>query len=158
MQNIIFTSQASADGPCKQLGPTVEEVANDYSDNLKVCKMDVDLIFPQLISLKRIDSMQLKTHHLIYIPAQYEPWGDLKKPNPSFKISKTPPPYISIPSEALCLKIIGIWAHLHGLIGLLRKLEVVPAKLIEMPDAPFMAVNKINEDLDLYLSKFIRNI
>jgi hypothetical protein len=44
------------------------------------------------------------------------------------------------------------------LIGLLRKLEVVPAKLIEMPDAPFMAVNKINEDLDLYLSKFIRNI
>ena len=29
-------------GPCKQLGPTVEEVANDYSDNLKVCKMDVD--------------------------------------------------------------------------------------------------------------------
>jgi hypothetical protein len=55
-------------------------------------------------------------------------------------------------------KCIGIWAHLHGLIGLLRKLEVVPAKLIEMPDAPFMAVNKINEDLDLYLSKFIRNI
>ena len=30
-------------GPCKQLGPTVEEIANDYSDNLKVCKMDVDL-------------------------------------------------------------------------------------------------------------------
>tara|TARA_Y200000002_G_scaffold24786_1_gene18710 strand:- start:1130 stop:1453 length:324 start_codon:yes stop_codon:yes gene_type:complete len=29
-------------GPCKQLGPTVEEVANEYSDNLKVCKMDVD--------------------------------------------------------------------------------------------------------------------
>ena len=55
-------------------------------------------------------------------------------------------------------KCIDIWAHLHGLIGLLRKLEVVPAKLIEMPDAPFMAVNKINEDLDLYLSKFIRNI
>lgn len=29
-------------GPCKQLGPTVEEVASEYSDQIKVCKMDVD--------------------------------------------------------------------------------------------------------------------
>ena len=29
-------------GPCKQLGPTVEEVAREYSDQIKVCKMDVD--------------------------------------------------------------------------------------------------------------------
>ena len=29
-------------GPCKQLGPTVEEVAGEYSDQIKVCKMDVD--------------------------------------------------------------------------------------------------------------------
>jgi|TARA_B100000900_G_scaffold268002_1_gene228823 thioredoxin 1 len=29
-------------GPCKQLGPTVEEVANEYTETLKVCKMDVD--------------------------------------------------------------------------------------------------------------------
>ena len=29
-------------GPCKQLGPTVEEVASEYSEQIKVCKMDVD--------------------------------------------------------------------------------------------------------------------
>ena len=29
-------------GPCKQLSPTVEEVASEQKDNLKVCKMDVD--------------------------------------------------------------------------------------------------------------------
>ena len=55
-------------------------------------------------------------------------------------------------------KCIDIWAHLHGLVGLLRKLEVVPAKLVEMPDTPFIAVNKINEDLDGYLKRFIKNI
>ena len=29
-------------GPCKQLGPTVEEVASEYSEQIKVCNMDVD--------------------------------------------------------------------------------------------------------------------
>ena len=29
-------------GPCKQLGPTVEEIANENTSSLKVCKMDVD--------------------------------------------------------------------------------------------------------------------
>ena len=29
-------------GPCKQLSPTVEEVAVENQDKLKVCKMDVD--------------------------------------------------------------------------------------------------------------------
>lgn len=29
-------------GPCKQLGPTVEEVASEKSETIKVCKMDVD--------------------------------------------------------------------------------------------------------------------
>ena len=29
-------------GPCKQLAPTVEEVANDMAGSVKVCKMDVD--------------------------------------------------------------------------------------------------------------------
>ena len=29
-------------GPCKQLSPTVEEIAVDNQDKLKVCKMDVD--------------------------------------------------------------------------------------------------------------------
>ena len=29
-------------GPCKQLAPTVEEVANETVGSVKVCKMDVD--------------------------------------------------------------------------------------------------------------------
>ena len=29
-------------GPCKQLTPTVEEIAVENQDKLKVCKMDVD--------------------------------------------------------------------------------------------------------------------
>ena len=29
-------------GPCKQLAPLVEEVAQEYKDNILVCKMDVD--------------------------------------------------------------------------------------------------------------------
>ena len=30
-------------GPCKQIAPVVEEIADEYSDKLKVCKMDVDV-------------------------------------------------------------------------------------------------------------------
>jgi thioredoxin 1 len=29
-------------GPCKQLSPTVEEVASENQEKIKVCKMDVD--------------------------------------------------------------------------------------------------------------------
>ena len=29
-------------GPCKQLAPTVEDVANEMIGSIKVCKMDVD--------------------------------------------------------------------------------------------------------------------
>ena len=29
-------------GPCKQLSPTVEEIASENQDKIKVCKMDVD--------------------------------------------------------------------------------------------------------------------
>lgn len=29
-------------GPCKMIAPVVEEVAGDYKNRLKVCKMDVD--------------------------------------------------------------------------------------------------------------------
>ena len=49
---------------------------------------------------------------------------------------------------------IDIWAKLHGMVGLLRKLEVVPVKLVEMPDTPFRAINLISKDLDSYLKKF----
>ena len=29
-------------GPCKQIAPVVKEIADEHSDKLKVCKMDVD--------------------------------------------------------------------------------------------------------------------
>ena len=29
-------------GPCKQIAPTLEELAEKYSENLSVCKIDVD--------------------------------------------------------------------------------------------------------------------
>ena len=29
-------------GPCKQIAPTLEELADKYSENLSVCKVDVD--------------------------------------------------------------------------------------------------------------------
>ena len=29
-------------GPCKQIAPVVEEIADEHSDKLNVCKMDVD--------------------------------------------------------------------------------------------------------------------
>ena len=49
---------------------------------------------------------------------------------------------------------IDIWAKIHGMVGLLRKLEVVPVKLVEMPDTPFKAINLIGKNLDSYLEKF----
>ena len=49
---------------------------------------------------------------------------------------------------------IDIWAKIHGMVGLLRKLEVVPIKLVEMQDTPFKAINLISKDLDSYLKKF----
>ena len=29
-------------GPCKMIAPVLEEIANEYGDKLKVCKVDVD--------------------------------------------------------------------------------------------------------------------
>lgn len=29
-------------GPCKMIAPTIEEIAAEYGDKLKVCKLDVD--------------------------------------------------------------------------------------------------------------------
>ena len=52
-------------------------------------------------------------------------------------------------------KCIDTWAKVHGLVGLLRKLQVVPKKLLNMPDTPIKAINAINNDIDKYLEKFI---
>ena len=29
-------------GPCKMIAPILDEIANEYSDRLKVCKIDID--------------------------------------------------------------------------------------------------------------------
>ncbi|MEH6470703.1 MAG: thioredoxin TrxA [Halopseudomonas sp.] len=29
-------------GPCKMIGPILEEVASDYGDRLKICKLNID--------------------------------------------------------------------------------------------------------------------
>ena len=29
-------------GPCKMISPILEEIASEYSDRIKVCKMDID--------------------------------------------------------------------------------------------------------------------
>ena len=60
-ENIVHVSQTSFDedvlnadrpvlvdywaewcGPCKMIAPVLEEIANEYGDRLKVCKVDVD--------------------------------------------------------------------------------------------------------------------
>lgn len=30
-------------GPCKMIAPILEEIAGEYSDRIKVCKMDIDV-------------------------------------------------------------------------------------------------------------------
>ena len=39
---VLVDFWAECCGPCKQLSPTVEEIALENQDKLKVCKMDVD--------------------------------------------------------------------------------------------------------------------
>jgi thioredoxin 1 len=34
-------------GPCKMIAPIIEEIANEYADKVKVCKIDTD-VAPQL--------------------------------------------------------------------------------------------------------------
>jgi len=29
-------------GPCKAIAPILDEIAGDYSDRLKICKLDID--------------------------------------------------------------------------------------------------------------------
>ena len=55
-------------------------------------------------------------------------------------------------------KSIDTWAKIHGLVGLLRKLQSVPSKVLKIPDTPIIAINKISKDLDGYLERFIEKI
>jgi thioredoxin 1 len=48
-------------GPCKQIAPLVDAVADDYQGKLKVAKMDVDRhqIIPQRYSIRSIPTLLL---------------------------------------------------------------------------------------------------
>ncbi len=39
---VLLDFYATWCGPCKMLAPIIEEIANEYSDRVKVCKLDVD--------------------------------------------------------------------------------------------------------------------
>ncbi len=48
-------------GPCKMLGPVIEEIANEYSDKVKICKCNVDENSekPELFGVRSIPTMIL---------------------------------------------------------------------------------------------------
>ncbi len=48
-------------GPCKMIGPIVEEIANEYGDRLKVTKMDIDSnnVTPQQYSIRGIPTLMI---------------------------------------------------------------------------------------------------
>ena len=48
-------------GPCKMIGPIVEEIANEYGDRLKVTKMDIDSNnqTPQQYSIRGIPTLMI---------------------------------------------------------------------------------------------------
>ena len=48
-------------GPCKMIGPIVEEIASEYGDRLKVAKMDIDSnnITPQQYSIRGIPTLMI---------------------------------------------------------------------------------------------------
>ena len=39
---VLIDFFASWCGPCQMLSPIISEIANDYSDNIKVCKLNID--------------------------------------------------------------------------------------------------------------------
>ncbi len=47
--------------PCKMIAPIVEEIANEYGENLKVTKMDIDsnVMTPQQYSIRGIPTLMI---------------------------------------------------------------------------------------------------
>ncbi len=51
-------------GPCKLIGPIVEDIAAEYADTLKVCKMDIDAnpVTPTQYSVRGIPTLTVFKH------------------------------------------------------------------------------------------------
>ncbi|MBN2546011.1 MAG: thioredoxin [Spirochaetes bacterium] len=41
-KTVLIDFWAAWCGPCKMVAPTIEQIAEEYSDKLKICKCDVD--------------------------------------------------------------------------------------------------------------------
>ena len=52
-------------GPCRMLGPVVEELAGEYAGKVKVCKLNVDEA-PDTSSKYRITSIPIQIPHHLY--------------------------------------------------------------------------------------------
>ena len=48
-------------GPCKMIGPIIEEIADEYADRLTVAKMDIDsnMMTPQQYSIRGIPTLMI---------------------------------------------------------------------------------------------------
>ena len=49
-------------GPCKQIAPTLEELAEKYSENLSVCKVDVDSNRELALQYNAVSYTHLRAH------------------------------------------------------------------------------------------------
>lgn len=73
---------ASWCGPCRMLSPIVEEISNEYSDRVKVCKVNVD-DQPELSSAFNIESIPtvivIKNGVVEEVSIGYKPKSELLK-------------------------------------------------------------------------------
>lgn len=79
---VLVDFWASWCGPCRMLSPIVEEISNEYSDRVKVCKVNVD-DQPELSSAFNIESIPtvivIKNGVVEEVSVGYKPKSELLK-------------------------------------------------------------------------------
>lgn len=79
---VLVDFWASWCGPCRMLSPIVEEISNEYSDRVKVCKVNVD-DQPELSSAFNIESIPtvivIKNGVVEEVSIGYKPKSELLK-------------------------------------------------------------------------------